>query len=268
MFKNIYIISTNGMMYYSKKFIDEGFDDNLLVGFFTSTTNFSREALESVVKYVDLGSDNKLVLESKPDEDIFAAAIVSSKDNNNLVSTILKNILQDFIDEFYPDYNHDQIERSETNFIDNNLKGVTSYSLFKRFIISWLVLAPLALFLTYLNILFTETFIVSQYLEQEFYTLQEILNRVGPNVVLISLAELIFVFGVSNFISGFITINLKVGMINSVFYYILIILAYFLSVTPYLIYIILAFTPLVIIISFGAVYFGYIFALRRKIIKN
>jgi hypothetical protein len=109
MFKNIYIISTNGMMYYSKKFIDEGFDDNLLVGFFTSTTNFSREALESVVKYVDLGSDNKLVLESKPDEDIFAAAIVSSKDNNNLVSTILKNILQDFIDEFYPDYNHDQI---------------------------------------------------------------------------------------------------------------------------------------------------------------
>ncbi|MEJ2252286.1 MAG: hypothetical protein P8Y70_18575 [Candidatus Lokiarchaeota archaeon] len=269
MFKNLYIISTKGIIYYTKNFIEETFDDNLLVGFFTSTVNFSREALNSIVKQVDLGSGNKLVLELKSDEEIFAAAIVSSKDHNDLVRNILKNILQDFTDKFYPDYDITQIEHGDMDsIIKNNLKGKTTYSLYKRFLLSWLILGPLAIILTYFNIILTEYFIVARYLEQDFYTTQEILTRVGPNVVLISLAELIFVFAISNFISGFITLNLKIGFINSVIYFIIIVVAYFLSVTPYLIFIILAFTPLIIIISFGATYFGHVFALRRKIVKE
>ena len=122
MIKNIYILSRNGILLYSKNFIEQKFDDNLIIGFFTSIENFSREALESIVKYVDLGVDNKLILQPKPDEKIFGAAIVSSKDNNILVNKILDNILQDFIDDFSPNYDLDRKSKSK---IDKNMPMVS-----------------------------------------------------------------------------------------------------------------------------------------------
>ena len=114
MLKNLYIIDENGRLLYSKDLVrEQEYDDNLLIGFFTSITNFSREALGTAVKTVDLGENNKLIVVPKQDERILGAAIVSSKDNNELVAKILKNILQEFIDSYSPDYDTEKIIQEE-----------------------------------------------------------------------------------------------------------------------------------------------------------
>ena len=84
----------NGILLYSKDFIKQHYDENLLIGFFTSIANFSREALGTEVKNVDIGESNKLVLVPIQEERILGAAIVSNRDNDELVTQILKNILR------------------------------------------------------------------------------------------------------------------------------------------------------------------------------
>ncbi len=141
MLKNLYLMDENGRLLYSKDFVrEQKYDDNLLVGFFTSITNFSREALGTAVKNVDLGENNKLIIVPKQDERILGAAIVSSNDNNELVVKILKNILQEFIDSYSPDYDTEKIiqEEMEKN-IQKNLKGKTTSSPIIRMAISWLI---------------------------------------------------------------------------------------------------------------------------------
>ncbi len=265
MIKNIYILSRNGMLLYSKNFIEQKYDDNLLIGFFTSVENFSREALESIVKFIDLGVDNKLILKPKPDEKIFGAAIVSSKDNNILVGKILDNILQDFIDDFSPDYNLDRKSKSKMDKnIEDNLKKRTSSSLRIRILKTWLILGPLGLLLTIINIMATEYFISSRQSEYgSFFYMEDILLSIIPQVVLISLAELVLVFGVANFISGYIILDLKLAAINVLLYFGYILIFYFISVKPVLALIILTFFPFIIVASLLAAYLGYVLALQR-----
>ena len=95
----------HGILLYSKQFISEQqYDDNILIGFFTSIANFSREALGTAVKNVDLGENNKLILTPIEDEGLLGAAIVGSNDNNDLVTKIIRDIMQEFIDSYSPDY--------------------------------------------------------------------------------------------------------------------------------------------------------------------
>ncbi|MBY9005391.1 MAG: hypothetical protein KGD63_01400 [Candidatus Lokiarchaeota archaeon] len=266
MIKNVYILRTNGMLLYSKNFIKQKYDDNLLIGFFTSIVNFSREALDSIVKFVDLGEDNKLILEPKPEEKIFGAAIVSSKDNTLLVSKILGNILQDFIDDFSPDYLIDTKSMRKVDIIaKENLKRKTAPSLRIRLIETWLILIPLGILLTFLNIMATEYFVSSLY--YRFFSMDEILISIIPQVVIISLVELILVFGIANFISGYITLNLRIAALNTLLYFGYILIFYFISVKPVLGIIIITFFPFIIIASLVASYVGHILALQKKTLK-
>ena len=99
MLKILYIMNENGILLYSKEFSrEEKYDDNLLIGFFTSISNFSREALGTAVKNVNLGENNKLILVPHDDEGLLGAAIVSSNDNNELVTRIIKEILEEMKD--------------------------------------------------------------------------------------------------------------------------------------------------------------------------
>ncbi len=266
MIKKIYILNSNGRLIYSKNFIQQEQDDNLLIGFFTSIVNFSREALESIIKFVDLGEGNKLILETKPEEEIFGAAIVSSRDNTALASKILNNILEDFLDDFSPDYN---ITAKNVNRVDIiieiNLKRKIAPSLKIRLIETWLILIPLGILLTYFNIMATEYFASSLYFR--FFSMDEILISIIPQVVLISLAELILVFGIANLIAGYFSLNLKLCAINSSLYFIYILTAYFIYVKPVLALIIITFFPFIIVASLVAFYVGHMLALQRKMLK-
>jgi hypothetical protein len=147
----------NGIVLYSKNFMREKYDDNILVGFFASIANFSREALGSVIKNVDLGQNNKLILLPISEENLLGAVIVSSNDNNQLILTILKDILQDFIDAFAPDFDPEKIfEEEMEKIIQNNMKGKIMQSPKIRFLFAWLITAPLSYLLIFLSIFATD----------------------------------------------------------------------------------------------------------------
>jgi len=270
MIKRLYIMRFNGTLLYSKNFSEgERFDDNILISFFASLANFSREALESEIEYIDLGHDNKLILFPHASEQLLATAIVSSIDENALIMKILKNILEDFIGAFAPEYNPDKIREEEMEFIiEENISGKTSYPLIKRLIFSWLLLVPLCVFLNFLNIAYGDYIFQNLYLEQDIYTQDEIYTEVLPRMIRISLIILLIVFILPNLISGYLVLNEKFAYLNSVIYIILIMVIYFYTIESVFAYIIFAYLPLVFLISIGFSYIGFRFAKKRKIIRN
>ncbi len=276
MIKKIYILKFNGTLLFSLSdpgrthaIEEDKFDDNIMIGFFASIANFSREALEGVVEYIELGHDNKLILFPNSKEKLLSVAIVSSIDDNDLISKILRNIIQDFIGEYGPDYNPDKIRKEEMlHIIRENLEGKTSYSLRNRIIISWFVLIPLVFFLNYLNITTRDYIFQYLYLDKEVYTQEEIYSEVMPSMVWISLIVLIIVFILPNFISGYLVLNEKFAYLNSVLYIILITSIYFFTIESLFAYVIIAYLPFVFLMSIGFAYIGFSLAKKRKIIRN
>ena len=112
MIKDLYIMNQNGVLLYVKHYAKDHYDDNIIIGFFASVANFSREALNSVVQNIDLGEENKLILLPNFEEKLLAAAIVNPVDDNDLVNSILKNVVQDFIDQYAPDYKPEKVSKS------------------------------------------------------------------------------------------------------------------------------------------------------------
>ncbi len=276
MIKKIYILKFNGTLLFSMSdpghtyaIKEDKFDDNILIGFFASIANFSREALEGVVEYIELGHDNKLILFPHSKEKLLSVAIVNSIDDNDLIFKILRNIMQDFIGEFGPEYNPDKIRKEVMlHIIKENLEGKTSYSLRSRFIISWLVLIPLVIFLNFLNITTRDSIFQYLYLDKEVYTQEEVYTEVMPSMVWISLFVLIIVFILPNFISGYLVLNEKVAYLNSVLYIILITSIYFFTIESLFAYVIIAYLPFVFLMSIGFAYIGFSLAKKRKIIRN
>ena len=119
MIKSIYFLDENGFLLYSKNFMKEKYDQNVLIGFFSSIANFSREALGGIVKNIDLGENNKLIFVPNLEERILGATVVSSNDNNQLVTLIVKNMMQDFIDSYSPDYDLESIYPDDVESIIN-----------------------------------------------------------------------------------------------------------------------------------------------------
>ena len=157
MIKNLYILDESGILLYSKEFTrEEQYDDNLLIGFFTSIANFSREALGTAVKNVNLGENNKLILVPHEDERLLGAAIVSSRDNNELVTKIIKEILQEFIDSYSPDYDIEKILHEDMEkVIQDVLRAKTIHSPIIRNLLAWIINAPLTVLLVYVSIYVT-----------------------------------------------------------------------------------------------------------------
>ncbi len=270
MIKRIYIMKFNGILLFSKKFIKtEKYDDNVFIGFFASIANFSREAMESIVEYIDLGHDNKLILYPQLEEKLLAAAIVSSIDDNELVSKILGNITQDFIGEFGPDYDPNKIIKEETeHIIQENLEGKISNTLLKRLISSWILLIPLCILLNFININSRAYVFQYLYLDQETYTQEEIYTEVMPSMVWISLIVILIVFIIPNLISGYLVLNEKYAYLNSIIYLILITSLYFFTIESLFAYVIIAYLPFVSLLSFIFSYIGFRLAKKRKIIRN
>ncbi|MFX1257365.1 MAG: hypothetical protein ACFFAN_05880 [Promethearchaeota archaeon] len=261
----------NGMLLYSKNYLEEKekkYDDNILIGFFASLVNFGREAMHTIIQYLDLGHDNKLILLSKSEEKLLAAAIVGSIDDNDLIKKILQNIMQDFISAFSPEYNPDEINIEEVEeIIEDNLKGKISRSLIQRLFFSLLLLIPLSIFLNILNLMTGEAIAQDIYLEEDLYTSEEIYTEIMPAMVLISLFILLIVFVLPNLISGYLCLNIRVAFINSIIYIFLVVIIYFYLVESVFAYVILFYMPLVLIISITCAYIGFKLASKRKIVK-
>ncbi len=263
MIKSIYILDENGILLYSKNFMKRKYDENILIGFFSSVSNFSREALGSVVKNVDLGDNNKLILVTHSEERLIGATIVNASDNNDLVTIILSNIMQDFIDTFSPDYNPEKIFPNEMEkIIDQNLRGKIMHSPFIRISLSWLIVGPLSYFLIFLSINAT-LFIYNFFNLNRFYTPDQLFTRFMPSLIALSTSNIVILFLLPNLILGFLAPNWKVALLNSFIYFVVTIGVYFFSAEPNFAYIIIGDLPLSLIFSLFFLFIGIRYSSRR-----
>ncbi|MBD3350800.1 MAG: hypothetical protein GF364_04860, partial [Candidatus Lokiarchaeota archaeon] len=238
----------NGILLYSKNQTNEKFQDDILVGFFASIANFSREALNTAVQNIDLGNENKLVLAPIPDEQLLAAAIVSEIDNEELISSVLRDITRDFIDEYAPNYIRQNINPTYVDEIfDKNTMGRQVGSKFKRFVLSWLVLLPMSVLLMFLSSMVGDLLVNGLGLYQEIVTFDDVLSRILPGFFLIATAINLVLFVLPNFVNGYIVMNRKIMYFNMVIYVILSIVE-FLGAQPIIAIILIAYIPLVLII--------------------
>ncbi|MHA1338374.1 MAG: hypothetical protein ACTSRZ_00550 [Promethearchaeota archaeon] len=266
MIKQLYIMKMNGILLYSKNYTDEKYDDDILVGFFASIANFSREALNTVVQNLNLGMENKLVLCPIVEEGILSAAIVSSNDSEDLVYSILKDITQDFIDEYGPHYIAENINQSYIDkIVDNNLGGKTVASKFKRFILCWLILGPLSVIFMQLSAFTGQMLFDMMGLYQPTFNFETVLSTVVPGFFLISTIVSLELFILPNLINGFVMFHKKIMYFNTILYIIITMLGFLLGGVYYMIIILGSYLPLVLIISIFFTAQGYNLASKKKL---
>jgi hypothetical protein len=267
MIKNLYILDENGILLYSKHFKETKQDENLLIGFFTSLANFSREALGSVIKDVNLGESNKLILLPHLSENLLIAAIVNVADNVDLVSQILKNILQDFVDIYSPSFESEAIIQEDVErIITNNLRGKTIHSPFRRILLSWLIAAPMSYILILLSINIT-TFIYAVFNLNRLLTPEQLFTRFMPALILLSTINIIVLFLLPNLILGYLSPNWKAALINSFIFLSITITLYFFSIEPNFAYIVIGHLPLAFIFSLFFLFIGIRYS-SKKFLKK
>jgi len=256
MIKSIYFLDENGFLLYSKNFMKEKYDENILIGFFSSIANFSREALGGLVKNVDLGENNKLILIPNSEERILGATVVSTNDNNDLVTLIVKNIMQDFIDSYSPDYDLETIYPDDMErIINNNLRGKIMPSPRIKLLLSWLIVGFLCYFLILLSINVT-SFMYTSFNLNRFFTPEQLFTRFMPILILLSTINIIILFLLPNLILGFLSLNWKIATLNSFIYLGITITLYFYSTEPNFAYIIVGHLPLSLIFSLFFLFIG------------
>lgn len=268
MLKCIYVIDENGIMLFSKSFLKEKYDENILVGFFTSITNFGREALGTVVKNIDLGENNKLLVLPIPEERLLGAAIVSSNDNDGLVNSVLKNIMQDFIDNYSPDYDPDNIFHDEMEkIVEKNMSGRVLRSPYVRLLLSWILVAPLTYGLIVLSIYVTGYLYGLFRLERFLGSTLLFFTRFLPSLIGLSTVDIVLLFLIPNLIIGYLSPSWKIGLLSSIIHLIYTVVLFFNSIEPIFAYIIIGYLPLAIIFSLFCMFIGSRFS-SRKFLKN
>ena len=264
MIDSIYILDESGVLLYEKNLTGINFDTNLLIGFFSSITNFSREALNRVIRYLDLGENKKLIIVPMIRERLLGAIIASANDDNTLLNQILTNILLDFIDEYSPYY---EIERIDTTLLDilisNNLKGKIQLSIGKRIAFSWLIVAPISYFLLFISILTTQFLYSFFQLDQLLFSQQEIFTIWMPSLVFLAISNVLIIFILPNFILGFMIGDKILTFGNSTLLVIVVLTLYFFSATPLFAFIIIANLPFAFLTSFAFSYIGTRLSTRK-----
>ncbi|MFX0074337.1 MAG: hypothetical protein ACFE96_02765 [Candidatus Hermodarchaeota archaeon] len=257
MLKNLYILDESGILLYSKEFTrEEQYDDNLLIGFFTSIANFSREALGTAVKNVNLGENNKLILVPHEDERLLGAAIVNSRDNNELVTKIIKAILQEFIDSYSPDYDTEKILHEDMEkVIQDVLRTKTIHSPVIRNVLAWIINAPLTILLVYVSIYVT-LFIYAAFDLTQYFNWNQLFSRFFPAMILLSTGNIVILFLFPNLLFGFLSTSRNISIVNSIIHLVGTIVLFFYSSEPAFAYIVLGFLPLTLIFVLFFLFIG------------
>jgi len=215
MIKSIYIMREDGTLLYSQDLVDEKFNANTLVGFCASITNFGREALRIAVNTVGIGNKNEMILEHITEDELIAVAISSREDDKGLVSRILRNILQDFMDKHSPNYDPSDVDVFDMQMVVKlNVERRTSPPPLYRATLASLVLAASSYGIVMLSVLFARYFTLPLVDEVA------INNQKSPVMSLIALYAILlfFTLAVPSFIAGYIVGNknqsLLVGMVS------------------------------------------------------
>ncbi len=245
----------NGVLLYSKEYQSVHFDTNLLIGFFASIANFSREALNTAVRNVDLGEENKVVLQPNPKEGLMAAAIVSPGDNMGLIQDILNNIILDFINEFPSFEDPERLDRATIELIFKlNMRRKTFPSAPILLITTLLVLTPVMIILVLASIYLTNLF-------------QDLFYAFTFSLIVYTSITLLLLTVIPNLISGFLAPDKKYAWINTIGIIIFEVVFYVVSVESLFAQITLANLPINFLLSVASAYFGFQLSSRRYLKK-
>lgn len=245
----------NGILLFSKEYESVSFDTNLLIGFFASIANFSREALSTAVRNVDLGEGNKVIMQPNPKQGLIAAAIVSPMDNSSLIHDILENIILDFINEFPSFEDPDKLNLITIEAIFNdNMRRKTFPSTPKLIISSLVILTPVLFVLIYISTYLTNAF---QYLFHSFEF----------SLIVYTSLTLLLLTVIPNLISGFLAPDKRYAWFNTFMIVLLEVVFYLVSVERLFAQITLANLPINFILSIASAYFGFSLSSRRYLKK-
>lgn len=249
MIKQLYIMRENGILLYSHSNSDEQFNDDILIGFFASIANFSREALNTIIQNVDLGDNNKLVLYPIPEESLLAASIVSEGDNSDLIRDLMKDIIEDFIDNYAPSYSRESINKADMQkSFANVVGGRRAAPQLQRLLIAWLILGPLSVIIMLISSWLGDLLFNAFGIYQATYSFSEVLNRVIPSFFIIGTVVVLVIFVLPNYINGYFVFNKKLATFNSTIYFIVVMVEFFMVESP-MFTILIAYIPVALIIS-------------------
>ncbi len=153
----------NGTMLFSKAFQKLEIEEEIMLGFFAATANFSKEALQSMVEDVNLGNGRRVVLAAAKQEKLIAAAITLIEDDKDLVKSLLDQILTSFITKYGPRFGNVNTKATETEVEKLLNKNSAKYGA-KSIILALIVDGALGFgtyFLTMLSIDFVYALILS-----------------------------------------------------------------------------------------------------------
>ena len=257
MIENLYIMKTNGVLLYSYN-PDAEIDIDIITGFSASVANFGREALKTVIENIELGENRKLFLYPVYDENLLISAIGHENDNESLTNSILHSIADEIIASYAPKYENIDNNAVET-MIEEKLytKSINRRNRIIRYAIAAVLIAPLAFLLAKLSALISEALAVVLGIAGE---ITEFSSLAG--VFLIATILVILLYVGPSLIFGFLTVHRWVSIAIMVVYMAFTVILF----NPSFRYILLAYSPVSIIVGVTFVFLGVRLAQKRWLV--
>ncbi len=266
MFDSIFIFKENGVVLYSRNLKEGRVDDQVLVGFFSSIANFSKEALQSTIQQLDLGSDTQLVMHYRPKEELIIAALTDARDDVGKVKKILGTIATDFLDEYGANVEESQVNattltESITRLLrqSSRRRGATMQFIALDFLI--VLYVPLYFLMeAIMPLLFQDMFRPGVVFGENF-----LFNQFLPRIFI---ASVLFVFAtipLPTFLTGFIAGEKRRAYINFLGFYIVALILLAVILQTVLSVVALLYSPFSIVIGLVFSWMGTRMAEKRKL---
>jgi len=255
MIEYLVIMKQNGQLLYSKSLQKLNIEEEILLGFFAATANFSREALQTMVEDVNLGSGKRVIMVPAPQEKLIAAAITTVDDNRDLVKFLLNELLGSFISKFGPHFSNINGKTVETDLNLLLKKRIAKFS-FKTILKSWIVQFVLGIIMSIVGLILAN--IAKSFISGGNLTPANlfVFFLIGTVLVLI-------VYPLPMFVTGYILGNARWAKINIILYLILTFIAF--STTAEIAIVISGYLLVIIVLSIVFTNLGINFVSKRKL---
>ena len=160
MIYDVFVITGGGIAIYHKSFGKSIIDEQLLSGFLTAISDFSKETMGEKLQKIDVQT-NQLIVHFDATLNLTIAGLTSKKDHLSLIKRVLIEIAEAFYDKFKDYYKKNQ-DRTDINFIQRGFDPIVEAILepkirdrslkyyFFGFIIGLLILGSLSILMSFI----------------------------------------------------------------------------------------------------------------------
>jgi hypothetical protein len=259
MIEYLAILRQNGELLYSKNILNIAIEEEVLMGFFASVSNFSQEALQLYVDEISLGEFKKIILVNSPHDKVIIGAIVDRVDSKTAVRRIINELLLKFISNYGPQFSLEQIKSHEVDGMLNGLFGkyVKVHNMRHR-IKTWFVFGFLGILVRAIS------FLIGIRVLGLFNISQQ--NIDPSSFALLGTLNVLLLYGFPVFLDGYMAGTQKRAIRNSIIYLLLIQFSY--QGDAILGPILIGFLPVSIILTFLFSFAGVYYASQKYLFKE